>query len=60
MWESWRERNPTKGPEEEKLVRLIEEAVQCGAGNVKREEKFQRNEAASSEVGPTAVLEPSR
>lgn len=42
------------------MVRLIEEAVQCGAGNVKREEKFQRNEAASSEVGPTAVLEPSR
>lgn len=48
-----------QGPEEESyLVRLIEAAVQCGAGNV-REEKFQRNEAASSEVGPTTVLEPT-
>lgn len=41
-------------------MRLIEEAVECGAGNVKREERFQRNEAASSEVGPREVLGPSR
>ena len=38
-------------------MRLVEEAMEGSAGNVRREERSQRNEAASAS---TAVLEPSR